>query len=540
MKRKYMTIVTMLSAISLAACGQTTTTSVSNSTANAQTENSTATDEKPSSDDDASGVNADTDQDRVADKDNNDEEDATSGEETTITVQDGSIKTKGDGVEVDGSTITITEAGTYRFSGTLEDGKIVIDAKKKEVVVIFDDFMITNDEESPVQCLAAKTFTVKIASGSENTVTDGRAAIAEEDTNQSDDTESSSDTDETEEDVPDAAIYSKADLVITGKGSLTVNGGYCDGIHSKDTLIIESGTLKVTATEHGINGKDSLTINGGTFDIESGEDGFHSKGDIEINEGTININAGDDGMHADGNLTVNDGTIDIEKCYEGLEGMTITMNGGDVDIVSEDDGLNAADPDSSSGDEMGFGGGRMGGMAGGGMFEAEEGVSIVINGGTLKINADGDGIDSNGDLTINGGSIIVYGPENSGNSAIDYNGTGVITGGEILTTGMSGRMADTFSEGSTQSYIVYYTTSTEDAGTSIEIVDADGNTIYEDDGTEKKFNMVIYSSDDLKTGNTYTVKVGDSSESVEISDIENTIGTASQDTMGGGMRNHFN
>lgn len=400
MKRKYMTIVTMLSAISLAACGQTTTTSVSNSTANAQTENSTATDEKPSSDDDASGVNADTDQDRVADKDNNDEEDATSGEETTITVQDGSIKTKGDGVEVDGSTITITEAGTYRFSGTLEDGKIVIDAKKKEVVVIFDDFMITNDEESPVQCLAAKTFTVKLASGSENTVTDGRAAIAEEDTNQSDDTESSSDTDETEEDVPDAAIYSKADLVITGKGSLTVNGGYCDGIHSKDTLIIESGTLKVTATEHGINGKDSLTINGG--------------------------------------------------------------------------------------------------------------------------------------------SIIVYGPENSGNSAIDYNGTGVITGGEILTTGMSGRMADTFSEGSTQSYIVYYTTSTEDAGTSIEIVDADGNTIYEDDGTEKKFNMVIYSSDDLKTGNTYTVKVGDSSESVEISDIENTIGTASQDTMGGGMRNHFN
>lgn len=390
----------MLSAISLAACGQTTTTSVSNSTANAQTENSTATDEKPSSDDDASGVNADTDQDRVADKDNNDEEDATSGEETTITVQDGSIKTKGDGVEVDGSTITITEAGTYRFSGTIEDGKIVIDAKKKEVVVIFDDFMITNDEESPVQCLAAKTFTVKLASGSENTVTDGRAAIAEEDTNQSDDTESSSDTDETEEDVPDAAIYSKADLVITGKGSLTVNGGYCDGIHSKDTLIIESGTLKVTATEHGINGKDSLTINGG--------------------------------------------------------------------------------------------------------------------------------------------SIIVYGPENSGNSAIDYNGTGVITGGEILTTGMSGRMADTFSEGSTQSYIVYYTTSTEDAGTSIEIVDADGNTIYEDDGTEKKFNMVIYSSDDLKTGNTYTVKVGDSSESVEISDIENTIGTASQDTMGGGMRNHFN
>ncbi len=298
MKRKYMTIVTMLSAISLAACGQTTTTSVSNSTANAQTENSTATDEKPSSDDDASGVNADTDQDRVADKDNNDEEDATSGEETTITVQDGSIKTKGDGVEVDGSTITITEAGTYRFSGTIEDGKIVIDAKKKEVV--------------------------------------------------------------------------------------------------------------------------------------------------------------------------------------------------------------------------------------------------VINGGTLKINADGDGIDSNGDLTINGGSIIVYGPENSGNSAIDYNGTGVITGGEILTTGMSGRMADTFSEGSTQSYIVYYTTSTEDAGTSIEIVDADGNTIYEDDGTEKKFNMVIYSSDDLKTGNTYTVKVGDSSESVEISDIESTIGTASQDTMGGGMRNHFN
>jgi len=400
MKRKYMTIVTMLSAISLAACGQTTTTSVSNSTANAQTENSTATDEKPSSDDDASGVNADTDQDRVADKDNNDEEDATSGEETTITVQDGSIKTKGDGVEVDGSTITITEAGTYRFSGTIEDGKIVIVAKKKEVVVIFDDFMITNDEESPVQCLAAKTFTVKLASGSENTVTDGRAAIAEEDTNQSDDTESSSDTDETEEDVPDAAIYSKADLVITGKGSLTVNGGYCDGIHSKDTLVIESGTLKVTATEHGINGKDSLTINGG--------------------------------------------------------------------------------------------------------------------------------------------SIIVYGPENSGNSAIDYNGTGVITGGEILTTGMSGRMADTFSEGSTQSYIVYYTTSTEDAGTSIEIVDADGNTIYEDDGTEKKFNMVIYSSDDLKTGNTYTVKVGDSSESVEISDIENTIGTASQDTMGGGMRNHFN
>ena len=372
------------------------------------------------------------------------------GSETKITVENGEIKTNGNGVSVEGKTITISATGNYRLSGNLEDGQVVIAAgDTHKVNLVLDNFSISNKETAPIYGKTSGDFTLTLAENSKNSVQDLRAANTAEDSN-------SNSSNSKTEDIPDAAIYSKSDLILSGSGSLEVKGNYEDGIHGKDSLTIEGGNYTVEATKHGINGKDNLTINDGSFTITAGQDGFNTNGDMTVSKGSYTLSVSDDGMHADGKLVVNEGNVNIENSNEGLEGASIDINGGTITVKSQDDGLNAAS-DSNSGNE----------------FAAQEGVYININGGTLRVNAGGDGLDSNGDLSISGGTLIVDGAGH-GNGPLDYNGTGTITGGTVLVAG-NNEMFQTFDgNSSTQAFVVDYLSNNQNAGSTIKITDSKG------------------------------------------------------------------
>ncbi|ETP72354.1 hypothetical protein UYO_1685 [Lachnospiraceae bacterium JC7] len=435
--------------------------------------------------------------------------DGTTKGEIAISVEDGDIGISGqnsDSLKVSGNTITITKAGTYRLSGILTEGQILVEAgDKDDVHLILDGFSISNSETAPIFVKTSGNFFLELSEGSENVVEDKRGAASESATST--------------EEIPDAAIYSKSDLYISGTGALAISGGYCDGIHGKDLILISDNVnISITATEHGINGKDSLEIQSGNLDIISGEDALHSKGDVVISDGTLHISASDDGIHAENEVRIDGGTIDIYEAYEGLEALKVTINGGNVSVSSSDDGINSAGGADSSG----------------GMFEVTDGAAISINGGTVYITSAGDGIDSNGDVVITGGEIYVDGPSMDGNASLDYNGTATITGGSFALTGSSG-MFQSFSQDSTQAQIIVYYPERQAAGTEITVTDSEGNVVYSNADSSMEFTVFMLSGPELKDGETYTVKTGDQEVTVTIDGQTGTAGERSSNMMGGGQ-----
>ena len=433
---------------------------------------------------------------------------------TSITVSGDNISIKGNGATSTGKTITISEAGSYQLSGSLEEGQIKINTDG-EVKLILDQFSITNSKDAPI-VNEKGTVQILLKENTENKVADRRSAKEDTDSGAE---KSGSKTDDTNASTEfDAAIYSEGDLLLGGQGSLTVEGGYEDGIHSKTALTMESGTYEITASHHGLNGKKTLTVKDGTYGITTVEDALHSKGDVSVENGKMTILAGDDALHADQTLTVKNGTIDIQKSNEGLEGITVKVEGGDISIQSSDDGINGAG-------------------------ESEDGsavdISVNISGGKVKIVPGGDGIDSNGNLNVSGGTIVVDGPSDGGNAPIDYDGTATITGGTVFASGNSGMFQGFDDNSSTQSSIIDYLDQNAKAGESITITDANGKEVFSSSDTTQSFNTFLYSSSDLKEGKKYTVKVGSASKSVTVSKKTNAIGTRSQGMgqppMGGGM-----
>lgn len=309
----------------------------------------------------------------------------------------------------------------------------------------------------------------------------------------------------------------------------------------------------------GIKSDGALYVNGGTFTINSADDSFHSNSDATINDGTYTISSGDDGIHADSALLVNGGTITVTESYEGLEGLNITINDGKIDITASDDGMNAA----GGNDASGFGGRGGDGFKGmqapdsarksndtsdntqksydtsdtaqttGNITVAaqkQDNISdtaqdtdavsddemwMVINGGYVHVLAGGDGLDSNGDLTINGGEVYVDGPSDNGNSAIDYGEKSSfnINGGTVVAVGSSG-MAEDVSSDSKQQVAFVKLDSQADVGDVI-LKDADGNEIISYT-VQKKYDCVIISTADLKAGQTYTLSASGNESEVSL------------------------
>lgn len=533
---------------------------------------------------------SDSDIDSGADSDNevadieytDDHEDSSdyawdSASELYIVLNQNSISSDAAGVSIDGSVATITSAGNYNISGILVDGQIVVDIEDQDKTtrLILDGVDISSSSTSPIFVKNAEKVIIVLSDNSYNYITDAEEYVYED----------------SEEDEPNAAIFSKDDLSIYGNGALTVNANYNDGIKSKDGLVLEAANLTINSVDDGIIGKDyihmldgSITLNvegdglkstnedadkgyvfieggtlsitsgadaiqaetnlkitngvfsltsgggsdaslaeddsakglkasmaifisGGEFLIDAADDAIHSNNTVQIDGGTFEIASGDDGIHADSVLGLAGGDINITQSYEGIESAEITIDAGTVHIVSSDDGLNVA------GGNTGEQGGGPGGRPGQDNFSSSGDYFLYMNGGTIVIDADGDGVDVNGTIEMTGGSIIVNGPTSNGNGALDYDGSFNISGGFIIAAGSSG-MAQAPSNTSTQNSLLLTFNGSLSAGTLFHIQTESGQELVSF-APSKPYSSLVFSSSSLLKGASYDVYYGGSSTGAE-------------------------
>lgn len=418
---------------------------------------------------------------------------------TKITLEGAGATIDGAGASVEDSTVSITSEGTYILSGSLENGQVLVDAGDNDKLqLVLSGVSINNDNGSAIFVKNADKCFITLAEGTDNTLTDGAEYAFEGD-----------------EDEPNATLFSKDDMTINGTGSLSVTGSYKHAINSKDDLVITGGSFTVSSNEDALRGKDCVKILDGTFNLKSNEDAVKSsrnddptRGFVCIDGGQFNINAGDDAVHGETYLRVTAGDISVGSCNEGLEAMVISIDDGDIDVTSSDDAMNASAPSAESTDanaEFAKG-------PGGGMDQGNESCKLLINGGNITLAAQGDALDSNGSLEINGGNVFVTGPTNSGNGALDYSLSGSCNGGTMLIAGPAG-MAQNFSGGSQPFAFAQISGS---AGQNVTVTDESG-TVLVSFAPSASFETVIASCPQFSEGATYFVSAGDASTTVTAS-----------------------
>lgn len=476
-----------------------------------------------------------------------------------ITLNGSSAVVSGSGVNISGSTVTITSAGTYIISGSLSDGQIVIAASDSDKVqLVLNNAEINCNTSAAVYVKSADKVFVTLPAGTTNSLGGGTEYV------------------QTDDNTVDGVIFSKSDLTLNGTGTLKIDADYRHGIVTKDTLCITGGTYVIDAVKTCLAGKDgikildgsftltsgskglnsgndddaeegSIYIAGGTFTIKSEDDSIHADGSCIIAGGTYTIAAGDDGIHANYDTVITDGSITITDSYEGIEGRRITVSGGTINLTASDDGINAATGGSS--DEQRMPGGQQpqemrmpGGQKPSGMdmdnkgqapasrSASDDDVYIKITGGTITVNAGGDGIDSNGNLYITGGTVYVAGPTSNGDGALDYEEEASITGGTLIAAGSSG-MAQGMGSNSTQCSMLVNLSETIAAGSVISLKDSSGNVLISWT-SPKQFSSVVISTAELAQGSTYTLVTGDTQTEVTLSSVATTSGNAG---FGGGF-----
>lgn len=269
---------------------------------------------------------------------------------------------------------------------------------------------------------------------------------------------------------------------ISGYSAVTITNGVfdiktLDGYNSSSCTHSDStGTTSCKGIKGTNDDAAVVTFSGGTFVINTADDAIHSDGYVTISGGTFEVQTGDDGMHADTSLTIGaengyerDPEIDILESYEGLEGGTVYVYSGRISVVADDDGINAAGGDSGSGDNFNPGGGPGGpsGTRPGGSASSTSKCSstvadyaILIYGGNIYVNVEGDGLDANGDVRIYGGNLEIWGMKSGGdNEPIDVDSCLLINDATVFASGSTGMNAVHSSLGSTNQNYIYSTTS---------------------------------------------------------------------------------
>lgn len=577
---------------------------------------------------------------------------------TLIEFSDGSVTAAGaySGYEIDGTAISITEAGTYVLSGACADGSVTVKKEVTGVTLVLDGLDLTSTTTSPITINKSAEATLLAVAGSENTVADSADANDESaaikvktggtltlggtgsltvDGNDKNGikgaAQSSITVDElvlTIDAVDDGLSCDDALTILGGtleinaggdavkaspdvddetepdtvsKGDITISGGTltlvsaADGVQADGDLNISGGTFDITANGghetvlaegadscKGIKSDGTLSVTGGTFTIDSADDALHAA-DVSVTGGSFTLSTSDDAVHADNALTIgaegNDAAVPaivITDSYEGLEGTTVTVYSGDLDITASDDGVNAANSD---------------------IGERSDLFAIQISGGDLYICAGADGLDSNNDINMTGGTVEVYGADSGMDTAIDYDGTFTLDGGTLFGAGMT-------PSAGTQAYVAFGSTMSGgmgggrpggmggmeggtppegadgeapalpdgetmpdrgerpdmpegengerpaspggmqmesalgiSAGSVVTIQDADGSTLYETTAADR-MSGVIFSSDAVAEGETYTLLVdGETVETAEaVLGVSNDTGMGGQPSGGTGFR----
>lgn len=416
------------------------------------------------------------------------------------------VGVEGDGVTLSDNDIIIENGGQYDVTGSLSEGRIIINAKDEEVYLRLNGASISCSTSSAIFGYKATKLYIVLAEGTENTLEDGKTYSFNDDFSVEEELE------------PNACIYAKMDIQLCGSGKLNVTGNYEQGITGKDSLEIANANIDVVSVGKGILGKDMLATDYATITADTTDDSLHSNGNIYLTGGTYTLSAGDDGIHADAALIADGTVINVLESEEGLEGWQVTLLNSDLDITANDDAINAT---NSASDEMDFGGmggnlgnqnviiqgeqevpgmgempdmgevpdmgempegmeipeggmgpgGNMGGFGGNmdGSFEFESQVTprtdeaslmsydaspveaaetdgtstdaeifVKFMNSNVVINAGGDGIDSNGSVYMDGGMVVVYGPENSGNGGLDYATSFELVSGTLLVLDVAG------------------------------------------------------------------------------------------------------
>ena len=408
----------------------------------------------------------------------NDEVQALKKTATTVQFDGSNARIDGGGAAFADGVLTISKGGTYVLSGEL-NGQILLDTNKQaEVTLILSGLQVTSEKPYAICSVAGKQVTVILEEGTKNAL-NVSGVCAEDDGS----------TELTEEQEADAAIYVKNDLVLTGGGSMEiVSAG--KAVHSKDTLTAADGSWTLSPADDALNGKDAVTVNGGSYLIQV----------TDAEEGK--------GLTSRGDVVLNDGIMKAENCNEGIEGLTITVNGGSWELQTLDDGINAREKQDTEDERA--------------KMMNNEKVHLVFNGGTVVVNAGGDGLDSNGDIVMNGGLVIVSSSEGDGDNAIDMNGDCRIDGGTIVATGMQG-MAAPLSDESKQNIITVYFKELVAAGTELSVKDATGDDLLKQ-AALKSFNCLQISLPEFMTGETYTVSTGSESYEVKVEAVNSSAG----------------
>ncbi|MEV4282532.1 carbohydrate-binding domain-containing protein [Actinoplanes xinjiangensis] len=485
----------------------------------------------------------------------------------TIELTGTSATSSAEGVTIDGATVTITAAGTYTISGELA-GQIVVNAPDATVTLILDGAEITSSTTAAIAATAVKELVVQLADGSTNTLSDASTYADDADVNAAlfsgGDLTVTGDGGLTVTGNGNDGIASKDGLlVVSGTIAVTAKD---DGLRGKDYVAVTGGTITVTAGGDGVkadntedadsgyvsvsggtvtvtsdgDGVDAATdiavtrgtlsikaggghtvepaddtsakglksgvitvLEGGTVTVDASDDAVHTDGAVHFNGAKVSVASGDDGVHAEGAQIIDGGSLEVTAAVEGLEAATFVLNDGTVHVVSSDDGINGAGG-TTTGTDTADQGGRQGGGPGGGGEVGD--FSVTINGGTLVIDSEGDGLDSNGVASITGGTVVVNGPEGNGNGALDVNGTFTVSGGTLLAAGSAG-MVVTPATGSGQGWISATLDSAIAAGTTVQITDG-GGTVVATFVTAKSVQNITYSSAKITGGESYTVHTG--------------------------------
>ena len=385
---------------------------------------------------------------------------------------DGITAADDSGLSIDGTSLTITAAGTYLLSGSCEDGSVKVHKGTTGVVLVLDGLTLSSQTTAPMICAKSTEVTIEAAAGTVNTLSD---------------TEANNDGSE-DSNTENAVIKCKdgSQVVLCGTGELILQANGKNGIQSGAS----------TETE----GDASLTIRELTLTIDAPvNDAVNAESILNVESGTLEISAGDDALHSDGELNIGaDGTdgpsISITSCYEGLEGTIVNIFSGDIDLQSTDDCINAADSNQSNGD-----------------------FQINITGGSITAStSNGDGFDSNGDLIISGGSVAVWTANAADNEPLDADGTVTISGGTVLAAGESSGMGIHLE--ASQPCVIFSGDSSEGGGfrqtalltngSSFSILSDDQTTLYSAEAICSA-SYIIFSSPDLTESGSCTLSSED-------------------------------